>query len=138
MSGNPFLLGEAGPSAILPPRVCRLLEVRFSAELARLRTDARGVDQETAFALMAVRAASAAFVPLEEQVVAGKPEQRPRSEWLSTGQAAELLGLKGSRGVVQAISRETLPAVKVGDRWRLNRADVERYRVERTEQRWRR
>jgi hypothetical protein len=42
MSDNPFLIGGSGPSCLLPPEVCRLLEVNFGRELAEMRTRLRG------------------------------------------------------------------------------------------------
>lgn len=127
---NPYLAGVSGPSAVLDARVCRLLEVQFGAELRELRTRLRGVDQEAAFQLLALRQASDAFVPVEEQKLAASPEHAPALEWLGTGHVAELLGV-GPRGVVQAASRGRLLGHKVDGRWRFRRSDVERYRKER-------
>jgi excisionase family DNA binding protein len=127
---NPHLIGTAGPAAVLPARVCRVLQVELGAELAALRTRARGVDQEVAFALMAVAAAAAGFVPPEEQKVAPGEEQAAllTQVWLSTGQAGVALGIT-RRAVGQAITRRHLPAVRVGRNWRVRATDIDDYRT---------
>lgn len=132
---NPYLVGSTGPSAVLDARVCRLLEAEVGPQLRALRTRLRGVDQEAAFQLLAVRQASDAFVPMEEQKVAAKPEQAPPSEWVGSSDAARLLGIS-PRGVAQARSRGRLPGHMTDGRWRFRIRDVENYRKER-EQRWR-
>ncbi len=130
-SPNPHLIGTTGPAAVLPARVCRVLEHELGRELATLRTRARGVDQEVAYALIALATAAATYVPPEEQMVAESSEQAAESrhpqEWVSATRAAELLGV-GSRAVVQAIARGRLPATRIGREWRLLSTDVENYR----------
>ncbi|WP_353708962.1 helix-turn-helix domain-containing protein [Cellulosimicrobium sp. ES-005] len=49
---------------------------------------------------------------------------------MSTGQAAELLGMT-DRGVRLAISEGRLEAEKVADRYRISRSNVEHYRAAR-------
>lgn len=127
---NPYLIGSRGPHALLSAHVCWVLERQLGRELAALRTRLRGVDQESAYALIAVTAAAASFVPPEEQLVVDRAEQATGSvspEWLSTAEAAELLAV-GRRAIGQAIARNRLPAVKTGREWRICRTDLETYK----------
>lgn len=131
---NPYVIGCAGPHALLPARICWVLETRIGAELESLRIGARGVDPELSYVLRAVREAAMAFVPPEmrrEQDAAAASEHASDSgeRWMGTAQAADVLGVRTSRAVVQAIARGTLPAVRQGRVWRLRRRDVESYRA---------
>lgn len=124
---NPYLVGVDGAHALLSARVCSQLEQFLGRELAALRTRLRGVDQEAAFGLMALREAALRWVPPEEQQAANSEERTSQlREWLSTTEAADHLRVS-RRAVGQAITRQRLPAVKVGREWRVRRADVEEY-----------
>ena len=127
---NPYLSGTAGPEARLPARVCRVLEAELGRELALLRTRARGVDPEVAYALMALRQAALGFVPPEETERAESEGTAAPSEWLSTTQAAESLGL-GRRAITYAVARRLIPATRVGRAWRIRRSDLDDYRARR-------
>ena len=81
-----------------------------------------------AYALMAVREAALGFVPPEEQQVVDLEEQAAPLEWLSTAEAAELLGV-GRRAIGQAVARLQLPATRVGRCWRISRSDLDEYRA---------
>ena len=127
MTGNPFLIGVSGPGVLLPARVCRVLQHELGRELSALRVRARGVDQETAYALMAIQLASAALVPVEEHV--SRPVEEPPEDWyMSTTEVAERLHVS-RRAIGQAIARGTLPATKVGRAWRVRSTDVQNYRA---------
>jgi excisionase family DNA binding protein len=126
---NPYVVGRGGLEARLSARVCHVLEAKLGPALANLRTHTRGVDQETAYALMAVREVAMSFVPPEEQAVVATSEQAAVLEWLDTSEAADLMGLRTPRAVTQAIARGRLPAVKVGRAWRIRRTDIEHYRT---------
>lgn len=124
---NPFVIGAEGPGAHLPARVCRVLQHELGRELLALRVRARGVDQEVAYAVMAIQQASAAVVPVEEQV-SGFVEEVTGDLYMSTTEVADRLRIS-RRAVGQAIARGRLPATKVGRAWRVRSTDVQNYRA---------
>lgn len=133
MDGNGakgYLVGVHGPGVLVPARVAAWLEKR--AGLSSLRARARGADPEVDAVLLALRVAGLAWLTSATgSEVEPEPEvRRESSQWLSTGQAAELLGMT-DRGVRLAISEGRLEAEKVADRYRISRSNVEHYRAAR-------
>jgi hypothetical protein len=99
---NPYMIGCTGPHALLPARICWALEQRLGRELETMRVGARGTDPELAYVLRAIREAAMALVPAEEQdaPVASEHASDLKPEWMSTAQAADVLGVGTSRAVV--------------------------------------
>lgn len=124
-----MLIGENGQAVVLDARTCAWLE-RY-AGLSGLRVRVRGVDPEISKQLEQVRAAAMSWrgsaIGTEE---ARKPEPAATLQWLSTTQVGDLLAVS-SRAVVKAIARGSLEATWVGNRWQINREDVEHYRAAR-------
>ena len=129
MTRNPYLQGVEGPVVMVPARIAAVLERH--ADLTGLRVRTRGVDPEASAVLEALRFAALAWrgsaTGTEDDTT---PEPAATLKWLSTRQAADLLGI-GPRAVVKAIAEGRLPSTKVGDRHRVSREDVEHYRAAR-------
>ena len=51
-------------------------------------------------------------------------ETKPRDEWISVAEAAEILGVHRNR-VLQLVNEGALDAHKVGQRWNISKASVE-------------
>ena len=127
MQPNRFLHGDI---TIVPARIASLL-VRHS-NLQELRTRARGVDPEFAAVLIALQTSAMTWrASATGSPEAPEPEVKQRSKWVSTTQAAGILGIT-SRGVVLAIKEERLPATKVDGRWRITREDIAHHKAART------
>ncbi|MGY1452664.1 helix-turn-helix domain-containing protein [Streptomyces sp. SS8] len=113
----------------VPARVCALLDLL--ARLDRVRVQVRGRDPELDAVLCAIRdagrhwRATATGSPVAEQ-----PEAGPRSPWLSTTEAAGLLGIT-DRAVRLAIASGRLDAENIGGRWRVSREAVAHYQAAR-------
>ena len=125
----PHLIGTAGPAVVVPARVAAILEQH--ANLTGLRIRTRGVDPETTQVLEALRFAAMSWRgSATGTTVAVKPEPVASSEWLTTGQAADLLN-QTDRAVRKAITAKRLEAQQVGGRYRISRVDLEHYRATR-------
>lgn len=124
-----MIIGKDGPAVVLDARACAWLEQY--ARLSSVRKDFRGTDphisqqlEEIRYAAMAWWRASASTGTEHDS----EAEVAAPSKWLTTGQAADLLGIT-SRAVRLAIARGDVPAEKVGTHNRISRADVEHYRA---------
>ena len=124
-----MILGEDGSAVVLSARTAAWLE-RY-ADLTALRVRVRGTDPAISRDLEDLRLAALSWrSSATGTAVATTEELPPSSKWLSTAQAADLLGVS-RRGIGQAITRRQLPATRVGRVWRVSRADVEHYRAAR-------
>lgn len=124
-----YVHGVDGPAVIVPGRVAALLE-RF-ADLTRVRVAVRGQDPELDAVLVAMRLVAAKW----RATATGSPhppapEVAARSQWLSTTQAADILGVT-DRAVRLAITEHRLNAQQVDRRWRISREDLEHFRAAR-------
>lgn len=118
-----------GEVVVVPARVASWL-LRHAA-LDRIRAEVRGADPEVDAVLVALRVAGLYWrASATGSVVAPEPEAGALSQWLSTTQAADRLGIT-DRAVRLAISERRLPAEQVAGRWRITREDVEHYRAAR-------
>jgi len=116
-----------GAVVIVPARVAAWLSRH--ARLDELRAQVRGADAEVDNVLVALAVASATWrTSATGSTHAPEPEVRALSPWMSSTQAADLLGIT-SRAVRLAIGEERLPAEQVDGRWRITREDVEHYRA---------
>lgn len=123
------VIGTDGPAVVLNARACAWLE-RY-ARLSDLRVRVRGTDPEISRQLEEIRYAAMAWRGSATGTKeAAKPEPATQLEWLSTGQAADLLGI-GDRAVRKAIAETRLNATEVAGRYRISREDVEHYRAAR-------
>jgi excisionase family DNA binding protein len=121
-----YLLPDA-VGALLPGRIAALIYRRTN--LGQVRTEVRGIDAEADAALMALHIAALKWRGSATGTTeAAQPELGPISGWLSTGEAAGLLGVT-PRAVVKAIARGKLPAERLGGRHRISREDLEQYRA---------
>ena len=126
-SRSPHLIGVDGPAVTVPARIAAVLEGH--ADLSALRVRTRGVDPEASSVLEALRYAAMSWRSTATGTArAPEPEPAASSRWLSTTQAADLLGLT-PRAVVKAIAQGKLPATRVGNRHRISREDLEHYRA---------
>lgn len=125
-----YLVGIQGPTVMVPARVAAWLEVR--AGLSSVRARARGNDPEVDAVLLALRIAGLAWrTSATGSEVEPEPEvPRESSQWLSTGQAAGLLGIT-DRAVRLAIREGRLEAQQVAGRYRISRPNFEHYRAAR-------
>ncbi|WP_432051123.1 helix-turn-helix domain-containing protein [Verrucosispora sp. NA02020] len=119
----------------VPARVAAWLE--RAAGLRELRAQHRGVDPEVDSVLVALATAGAAWrtthlVSSDPTTGRGTDQARqPEPEAVSaltTTQAAHLLGIT-DRGVRTAITTGRLRAQRIGDRWHIDREDLEHYRA---------
>ncbi|MDP9442939.1 MAG: helix-turn-helix domain-containing protein [Actinomycetota bacterium] len=118
-----------GEVVVVPARVAAWL-TRY-AGLERLRAEVRGADAEVDSVLVALALAAFAWrSSATGSGLASAPEVAAPCAWMSTTQAARLLGIT-DRGVRLAIAAERLPAQWVDGRWRVAREDVEHYRAAR-------
>jgi excisionase family DNA binding protein len=124
------IVGVDGPAVVVSARTAAWLE-RYGG-LTSLRVKVRGTDPEISRELQELRAAAMAWrgsaTGTKEAV---KPEPATSSSWLSTTEAADLLGI-GPRAVRKAIALGRLPSTDSGGRHRVSREDVEHYRAART------
>lgn len=132
----PHLVGTDGPAVLLPPRIAALLESK--AGLSALRVRLRGVDPEASDVLEAIRYAAMSWreaVPGSAPTgtkVAPEAEPEPACKWVTTGKAADLVGIS-SRAIRKAIAEGRLPATEVGGRYRITCEDLEHFRAARKE-----
>lgn len=132
----PHLIGTTGPSVVVPARIAAILEAHAGLSALRVRT--RGTDAEATDVLEALRFAALSW---RENVVgsassgtsvAPKAEPEPACKWMTTGKAADLIGIS-SRAIRKAIADGRLPAQEVGGRHRITREDLEHFRAARKE-----
>ncbi|MFE5293003.1 helix-turn-helix domain-containing protein [Isoptericola sp. NPDC056618] len=125
-----YVIGIEGPAVVVPARVAAWLDAR--ANLSALRMKSRGADPEVDDVLLGLRVAALAWrTSATGSAVDPEPEvPRESSQWLSTGQAANLLGIT-DRAVRLAIREGRLVAEQVAGRYRISRANVEHYRAAR-------
>lgn len=123
------LIGTQGPAVVLDARTCAWLE--HYANLTALRVRVRGTDPEISKELEEIREAAlhwrSSATGTERDT---KPELAAESEWLSTGQAADLAGVT-SRAIRKAIADGRLQANVIGGLYRISREDLEHYRAAR-------
>lgn len=111
-----------GTVVLLPASACRFL-VGY-VNLIEMHSRYRGMNPEIDAVVQAIRA-----VDLHAQrsangtQVAAEPEQPARSQWYSTGQAAERIGVT-DRAVRKWCSDGTIPATRIAGRWRITSHDV--------------
>lgn len=123
------LIGTHGPAVVVDARTCAWLEKY--AQLTSLRVRVRGTDPHISRALEEIRQAAMSWRGSATGTDdAPKPEPGATSSWLSTTQAASLLGVT-PRAVVKAIARGKLPATQVAGRHRVSREDIENYKAAR-------
>lgn len=116
-----------GEVVIVPARVAAWLA--GAAHLDQLRARIRGADPEVDSVLVALTVAAMKWrTSATGSADAPRPEVAPGSPWVSSTQAADLLGI-GDRAVRLAIDEQRLQAEKVQGRWRIAREDVEHYRA---------
>ncbi|GAA0986865.1 hypothetical protein ENKNEFLB_01944 [Nocardioides aquaticus] len=121
-----MILGQDGPAVAISARTAAWLE-RY-AGLSALRVRVRGTDPLISEQLQEIRVVAMSWRGSACGTEgATSPEPATSSEWLSTTEAADLLGI-GPRAVVKAIARGSIPAKRVGNRHRVSREDVEHYR----------
>ncbi|OZF57016.1 helix-turn-helix domain-containing protein [Rhodococcus sp. 14-2470-1a] len=125
-----YLHGLAGVEVTLPGRVAALIESRCN--LRELRVALRGQDREVDEALLAISLAALHWrTSATGSPTAAQPEETPRSQWYSTGEAADILYLS-DRAVRLAITEKRLNATRVGKRYRINREDLEHFKAARS------
>lgn len=123
------LIGNGGPAVVLDARTCAWLE-RY-AGLTALRVRVRGTDPAISRQLEEIRVAAMTWRSSAIGTAGDvQPELAPRSEWLSTGQAAKELDMT-DRAIRKAIAENRLTATEVGGRYRISREDLEHYRAAR-------
>jgi excisionase family DNA binding protein len=124
-----YVHGIGAPVVVVPGRVAAWLERH--TDLRRLRAGVRGQDPEIDAVLVALATAAAAWRATATGTPdAARPEAESPCQQMSTGQAADLLGVT-PRAVRQAVHEGRLTAERVGSRWLLDREDVEHYRAKR-------
>lgn len=124
-----YVHGVGAPVVVVPGRVAALLDNLL--DLTRLRVEVRGQDAELDAVLVALRVAAANW----RTTATGSPhppapEAATRSTWLSTAQAADILGVT-DRAVRLAITEHRLNAQQIDGRWRISREDLEHFRAAR-------
>jgi excisionase family DNA binding protein len=124
------IVGVDGPAVIIDARTAAWLE-RFAGLTALSECASAATDPHISRQLEELRLAAMSWRGSATGTEgAGKPEPAASSKWLSTTQAADLLGVR-SRAVVKAIARGRLPATRVSNRHRISREDLEHYRAAR-------
>lgn len=114
-------------SVLVPARVASVLH-EF---LTPLRIQLRGRDSQVDRVLLDIAQIAMAFrSPLGTPVVPQREPAGDLSEWMSTTNAADRLGIT-SRAVRRAIDEQRLPARFDDGRWRIAREHVEQYRAAR-------
>ena len=121
----------AGVGVTMPGRVAALLHSRL--DLGRLRTEVRGIDPEVDAVLMALHISALKW---RTSVGASEPrkstETATPSEWMSTQEVADQLGVTSSR-IRQECREGRLKATNKGRPlgWQIHREDFEHYRAAR-------
>lgn len=126
-----YVHGLDGPAVVVPARVAAWLE--RAAGLRELRAQHRGADGEVDAVLVALGVAAAAWrqqagISSDQGTDQRKQAEPEPGSPLTTAQAADLLGIT-DRGVRAAIDGGRLNAQRVGDRWHIDREDLEHYRA---------
>lgn len=129
-----YLHGLDGPVVIVTGRVAAWLLTNTS--LPQLRAQVRGADPEIDAGLIALTNAglhwrTSAATSDSGSALVDEAEVAPALDSMSTGQAAEALGI-GDRAVRLAIAKGRLKAQQIGGRWLVDREDIEQYRAGRT------
>lgn len=121
-----YVHGVDAPVVVVPARVCAWLE-RY-ASLNEVRIQERGADPEVDAVLVAVRLAALTWrTTATGTAVAAKPEApTDLNQWMSTGQAAERLGIT-DRAVRLAIKENRLKATNLDGRWRITAEDLQHF-----------
>lgn len=127
-----YLHALDGPVVVVPAKVAHWLGQHG---LDALRIRARGENPEVDAVLSALRLAALTYTAsaggsTSGSLLASEAEVPPLSEWMSTGQAADALGVS-PRAVRLACEQGRLPAAQVDGRWRITRASVTSYRAAR-------
>ena len=125
-----YLLKVHEPYVMVPARIAALIESRSG--IGALRVQVRGLDPEASAVLEDIRLAAMSWRgSATGTVIEAEPEPTtPLREWVTTGGAADLLGIT-SRAVRKAIARGAIPAQNIDGRYRIDRADIEHYRATR-------
>jgi excisionase family DNA binding protein len=120
-----YVTGRLGPGVEVPGRVAAWLESKL--DLRRVRTDARGVDPEVDSVLADMhRVALIWRASVNASDRAEPPQAHALLPWLTVSEAADQLGVTGSR-VRQLVHTNALPAEMVDRRWRLDREALEHF-----------
>src|SRR5665647_1460514 len=124
-----MIIGTDGPAVILNARTAAWLE-RY-ANLTALRVRIRGTDPQISRQLEELRVAAMSWRGSATGTTdAPQAEPAASSEWLSTGQAADLADVT-PRAIRKAVTQGRLPATDVNGQHRINREDLEHYRASR-------
>ncbi len=122
-----YVHGIGGSVVVVPGRVAAWLERH--ADLRRLRTDARGADAEVDAVLVALATCAFAWrASATGTAIPAQAEPVALSSWLSTSQAAGLVGVT-PRAIRKAIADDRLSATEVNGSYRISREDVEHFRA---------
>lgn len=123
--GPEHFVHGGGQVVVVPARVAAWLLRHGGVD--RLRSQVRGADAEVDAVLVALTVAGQFWrASATGSQVDPEPEAAPRSQWLSTTEASDRLGIT-DRAVRLAISEDRLAAEQIDGRWRLRREDVEHY-----------
>lgn len=126
---QPERYSHPGPVAVVPGRVAAWLDRH--AGLSRIRIENRGLDPEVDAVLVALHLAGLAWkTSVGGQPVAPDDAPQPRSDRLTTREAARLLGVH-PRTVVRHIAGGVLRAERIGRAWVVNQEDVQHLRANR-------
>ncbi|WP_030543102.1 helix-turn-helix domain-containing protein [Streptomyces albus] len=118
---------DGGPVVLVPARIAAQLDKLLS--LRQLRTSVRGQDAELDSVLVALATAAAAWrTSATGSPLAPVPEAAPPCPWLSTTEAAAVLGIT-DRAVRLACETGRLDAEHVGGRWRVSREAAAHYQA---------
>ena len=117
-------------SSIVTGRVAAILHERL--DLAGLRQSALGRDPELYDQLLSLHEAALDWRTSATGSAVAPSAEVPRTskEWMSTTEAADLLGIT-SRAVRLAIGKGALEATEVGRSYRITREAIEHYRAAR-------
>jgi len=116
-----------GPGVFVPCSVAAWLNDRYRLDLVRAQV--RGTDPDVDAVLMAITQAAKAWRLTDYGSIPG-PLSEPARQLVSTGKAADILGISG-RAVRAAIINRKLPAQRVDGRWQIERHDIDNYRTAR-------
>lgn len=131
-----MIVGDEGPAVVLSAETAYWLEriCKVSSLRQRLRD---GSHQRVSVELLELRRVAMSFdptrLPATAEVGSGSAEVAAgleSREWLSVGEAADLLGI-GERAVRLACSQDRLDAEQVGGRWRITRQALEDFKATR-------
>lgn len=124
-----YLHGLNGPNVLVPGRVWHFLERYCGA--AEFQRRVRGRDAEVDNVLEALHAATVYWsASVNGTTVRQQAEIAPKSQQLSTTQAADLLGIT-DRAVRTACQSKRLVAERVNGRWQIDREALAHFRANR-------